>query len=113
MEGDRLMSIFDGLIANALGGNSGGGGSAPLIVHATEDGSLWILDKTWNEIKSAMESGVAYLLEPEEYPYSMHMFIDIRNESGIYYVGYFDNGAGSVRNFVIQSPNDYPYYSFD
>lgn len=43
---------------HVYGGNGGGSGSGLFIFHSTVDGSTQKLDKTWNEIKDAVESNL-------------------------------------------------------
>ena len=116
------MSIFDGLIANALGGNGGGGGgggSAPLIVHITEEGATWTLDKTWNEIKSAVESGLVYILSPYSSSTYYELWIvgeisgdDQDDQYGQWAVTCFKDGYGQMFSTSV-GPDDYPMASFD
>ena len=106
------MSIFDGLIANALGGNGGGGGgSAPLMVHIIENGSLWTLDKTWNEIAAAVENGVAIIKSPEGYDPFIMVCVGVELNSGTYIVHI--PSSSSYGNFSSATADGYPEISFD
>ncbi len=90
-------------------GYSSGGG---LVVHVNQSGDTYTLDKTWQEIWDAMESGQSVLV------------VNIESESGsgsVYHVYvnsiYFETGeitdyvVDANGNFTASSPSGYPSYT--
>lgn len=113
MVSDNIFQLkMEDVVKNMSGG--GGGGSAPLIVHITEEGSTWTLDKTWNEIKSAMESGMVYILSPystTDY-YALWMVVEISGGHGQWNVTCFKDWYGQQFSTGVGA-DDYPMASFD
>ena len=98
---DKLNHIEDGIADS-------GGGSA-FIINVNEDGVIWTLDKTWQQIYEAFYSGSECIvkLERDENGQSLYKVDYIANESGSYNVGFFSNQLSS------NSPDGYPSVSFE
>lgn len=109
----KVVGVADGAYALVNGG--GGGGSAePLIVNIVEEEITWTLDKTWAEIKAAMQSGVVLVsYENEVYGnwLSPILYIFDNDNENQYTVTVSANGAET--SFGASSADGYPSMRFD
>ena len=103
----KLNKLENG-VANAGGGGSGGG----LIVHLVEDPEdpeSVLLDKTWAELKAAVESGNCVYCDMSSFLPSIHIMVDMYvNKTGgdFYYVDFYYIGQNIA--FMSESPDNYP-----
>ena len=70
----KVLTVVDGAWAAASGG--GGGGGSAFIVSVTEEsgGELWVMDKTYNEIKTAFLAGLQVLVQSPSNQYETDMY---------------------------------------
>ena len=105
---NTTAEVIDLIKDVAGGGGSGGGGS--LRVNYTVEGSLWILDRTFAEIRDAYFNGQnVYLYMPNEDPELWGILPLIGLGITPTYQVHFDNDF----TFGGQSPDDYPTLNWD
>ena len=113
----KLLDKIADVLEERDSGSSGGGSSEPFIVGSTTEGTVVTLNKTWNEIKTALESGKVVLLDVMSYQYFDDGCIYYALTSIEYFGGnatyeiYF--GEHNSVNFTANSADDYPSVSFD
>ena len=108
------------LLNSILDGSGGGGGGSGLMVSLTQDGPQFTMNKTFAEIRDAMEAGINVLVEvPDEFvdysPYSS------AGTGIIVFYGWIDyhyvlkvfNGAYDSIGFAAINEDDYPNITFD
>ena len=96
---DKLNHIEDGI---AEGGSGGGG---VFVVHRTNNN---ILDKTWQEIDTAIRNlQLVFLFDSGEGFAGMAPVSYAGEQEGHYLVD-FNNGSGSFLEYITQSPDGYP-----
>ena len=96
----------------------GGGGTEPLIVTATkDDNNVWTLDKTYNEIKTAVESGRVCVVKGQITVGNSYVFTTYVSylylEEGEYFVNVFDIDSSPINlptSFWATSADGYPMY---
>lgn len=96
----------------------GGGGTEPLIVTATkDDNEVWTLDKTYNEIKTAVESGRICVVKGQITVGNSYVFTTYVSylyvEEGEYFVNVFDINSSPINlptAFWATSADGYPMY---
>ena len=106
------------LAQSSSGGGGGGGGTEPLIVTATKDGNeVWTLDKTYNEIKTAVESGRICVVKGQITVGNSYVFTTYVSylyvEEGEYFVNVFDINSSPINlptAFWATSADGYPMY---
>ena len=103
------------LIDNIDQGGGGGGGGGALIIGTTYTDTSTIMDKTFAEIFSAMQTCyIGVIMEAGEGDYILTPVIGIHNdpegETPKYSVSIMDEGV--MTDFVADTPDDYPVYSF-
>ena len=98
-------------IIDASGGGGGGGGGA-LIVNAVDDGEALVLDKTWNEIKAAYDSGMhidGHYSVTEDYGMVLTFFgFYAQTSPDKYDVYFYDFTNTMVMTFTSNSATGYP-----
>ena len=111
-EGDTgkvLTASEDG----AVWASGGGGGSGAMLINAVVDGAPPTLDKTWSEIKTAMESGIICYIKSDnsEDDYNMlYEYITGVSDTEGYYINTIASN-GTENAYVAQTANDYPALS--
>lgn len=109
----REETFLQAIIDNGSGGG-GGGGAGTLVVH--EDDST--LDKTWNEIATALSTGtIVLLVGSTEYDGSIieayaYIIDTVRKASASAYNVYF-LGNTSEPNYIATSADGYPVANED
>ena len=113
----KVLGVSDGAWAVVSGG--GGGGSEPLIVGVTDNGSQYVLDKTFSEIVDAFMAGTPIIVNS----LSEEDFAGLVTSIGysVYEEEYSNMkiavaSAGAGNGFVAYSADDYdgyPYYQYD
>ena len=104
------LSITDSGVLSASGGGGGGGG---LIVHVDEN---YTLDKTWNEITTAAESGIVGLAINRNGFTFIYELVAYGEYSGEYAVNFAlvevtgDGLQLDQKAYVTDSENGYPVY---
>ena len=104
-----LEGMLDGIA-------QGGGGAEPLIVTATkDDNEVWTLDKTYNEIKTAVESGRVCVVKGQITVGNTYIFTTyvsyVYSEESEYFVLVFDLGNQIINlptSFCADSADGYP-----
>ena len=94
----------------------GDGGAEPLIVTATkDDNEVWTLDKTYNEIKTAVESGQVCVVKGQITVGNTYIFTTyvsyVYSEESEYFVLVFDLGNQIINlptSFCADSADGYP-----
>ena len=103
-----MADLFDIVVARKLSGGGGGGGSV-LIVNAVDhsDESRVYLDKTWNEIKSAILNGsTVYIYDVNGTEIHYSVVTDLDTDSSQYSV-YLQTGQ-----YDCDAADDYPNYYY-
>lgn len=97
-------------IVDAIG--SGGGGGGAFVVNAVADGEALVLDKTWNEIKAAYDSGMhidGHYSVTEDYVMVLTFFGFYAQTSPDQYDAYFYDFTNTmVMTFTSNSATGYP-----
>ena len=118
-KGAKGKNIEEAVKTLPLGGSSGDGA---LIVTATSDSDLLVLDKTYNEIKNAWLSGKTVIVEYSSI-YEDPDYGKIYNQYSQIYDVYEDVATGSQAmsqytvstkgyDFNAQAPDEYPQYAY-
>lgn len=107
----REETFLQAIIDNGGGGGGGGGGGA-LIVNAVDDGEALVLDKTWNEIKAAYDSGMhidGHYSVTEDYGMVLIFFgFYAQTSPDKYDVYFYDFTNTMVMTFTSNSATGYP-----
>ena len=91
------MNLYNILLAKKLGGSSGGGGGGGFkVISAAPQGSYTPqLDKTFNEIKAAVNGGSVVFCERTDSEYKYYEYLISLHEGEGYYEVTFFNKNGS------------------
>ena len=103
-----MADLFDIAIARKLSGG-GGGGASGMIVNAVDhpDESRVYLDKTWNEIKSAILNGsTVYIYDVNGAEIHYGIVVDLYTNSSQYSV------VLQLSQYDCDSADDYPKYYY-
>ena len=94
------------------GGSGGGGGSDTVILHRNPD--TWALDKTWNEIKTALVAGKRVILPfGDDIEGDYGQMVACRATSGDYYAVVFTNTSAegvAIWQAFCEGADDYPFF---
>lgn len=108
---------IDNAIYQASQGGGGGGGEQFFIIHATNPGGQYVLDKSYNEIITAMGNDkipviLAYNGDPfdnTEYEVFIYNNRDIYSDNLIFTRSAFDSNTGVICHYFEVSENDAVY----
>ena len=110
----REETFLQAIIDNGSGGGGGGGGALLKVGVTVEDGTA-TMDKTWTEINTAFNSGLAFALIPNEeeqatYLYLVNM-VGVAEAVGMYGVGLRNIEMNTSSFFMASSADGYPVMS--
>ena len=96
---DKLNHMEDGIA---------GAGGEPLLVHESydEETGIYLLDKTWKEIKDAYISTGCLLVEQGDNKLIYYTPYSVRHEGSQYEVTF-------ARNYYAEGENNYPSFHYD
>ena len=105
---NKLNHIEDG-IAN---------GGGVVVVHVTEEGDTFTLDKTWNELQELLASGALVATVSEDTGFTTMQFLtQTYSDNGTYAVAFIGGaikpdwtGETAVAVYSCESADGYPYF---
>lgn len=95
-------------LAKGLGGNGGGGSSGGvLVVHASDDDTP-VLDKTWQEIKDAIDGGSVVMAITADNDVTYLATVPAQYGEDTFVVSFIISGTTDTNVYIASSANGYP-----
>lgn len=93
----------------------GGGGGAVIVTATTEDDALFVLNKTWNELRTLLNSGAVVMLQSSgaNFTYNSLLVSCVHNEAKEAYEVIFLSVIGTIGNVTASCDTADGYPSFE
>lgn len=97
-------------LGSVSGGSSGGGVFVVKMTQPDPNENVFVLDKTWQEIKDAMPSNICVVIMTYDNLIDQGLITQVSEGSGRYTVKVvmFQNGTAGGEAFAASSANEYP-----